>query len=65
MTDYLHGIRVITKLYSAIIAAFKETITLYLTQMSFKVIHLAAIESLCPSLYQSFTKLHFDIFCGI
>jgi len=35
----LHGVRVITKLYFAIFAAFKESMTLNLAQMSFNVIH--------------------------
>jgi len=35
----LHGVGVITKLYFAIFAAFKESITLNLAQRSFKVIH--------------------------
>jgi len=35
----LHGVRVITKLYFAIFAAFKESTTLSLAQRSFKVIH--------------------------
>ena len=34
----LHGVEVITKLYFAIIAAFKEYMTLNLGQRSFKVI---------------------------
>jgi len=34
----LHGVRVITKLYFAIFAPFKESITLSLAQRSFKVI---------------------------
>ena len=34
----LHGVRVITKLYFAIFAAFKELVTLNLAQRSFKVI---------------------------
>jgi len=35
----LHGVRVITKLYFAIFAAFKESMTLNLAQRSFKVIN--------------------------
>jgi len=35
----LHGVGVITKLYFAIFAAFKESMTLNLDQGSFKVIH--------------------------
>jgi len=35
----LHGVGVITKLYFAIYAAFKESMTLNLAQRSFKVIH--------------------------
>jgi len=35
----LHGIGVITKTYSIISAAFKESLILNLAQMSFKVIH--------------------------
>jgi len=34
----LHGVGVITKLYFAIFAAFKESLTLNLAQRSFKVI---------------------------
>jgi len=34
----LHGVGVITKLYFAIFAAFKESLTLNQTQRSFKVI---------------------------
>ena len=34
----LHGVGVITKLYSAIFAAFMESMTLNLAQRSFKVI---------------------------
>ena len=34
----LHGVRVITKLYFAIFAAFTESMTLNLVQRSFKVI---------------------------
>jgi len=36
----LHGDGVITKSYFAIFAAFKESLTVYLAQRSFKVIHL-------------------------
>ena len=36
----LHGVRVNTKLYFVIIAAFKESVTLNLAQRSFKVIHV-------------------------
>jgi len=35
----LHGVGVITKLYFAIFAAFKQLMTLNLAQRSFKVIH--------------------------
>ena len=35
----LHGIRVITKLYFAIFAAFKESMTSNLARRLFKVIH--------------------------
>jgi len=35
----LHGVGVITKLYFAIFAAFKESMTLNLAQRLFKVIH--------------------------
>jgi len=35
----LHGVGVITKLYFANFAAFKESMTLNLTHRSFKVIH--------------------------
>ena len=51
----LHGYGVITKLYYAIFAAFKESMTLNLTQRSFKVIHFAfsaAIGSPCTTLYR-------------
>jgi len=34
----LHGVRIITKLYLAIFAEFEESVTLNLTQKSFKVI---------------------------
>jgi len=37
-TIKLHGVEDITKLYFAIFAAFKESMTLNLTQRSFKVI---------------------------
>ena len=47
----LYGVGVISKLYFAIFAAFKELITLNLTERSFKVIHLAAIGSPCTTLY--------------
>ena len=36
----LHSIGVITKLYFAIFASFKESMTLNLAERSFKVIHL-------------------------
>jgi len=35
----LHGVGVISKLYFAIFAAFKESVTLNLAQRLFKVIH--------------------------
>jgi len=35
----LHGVRVITKLYFVIFAAFKESVSLNLPQRLFKVIH--------------------------
>jgi len=38
----IHGVRVITKLYFAIFAAIKESVTLNLAQMSFKVMHFGA-----------------------
>ena len=38
LPDTLHGVGVITKLYFAIFAAFKESMTLNLAQRSFKVI---------------------------
>jgi len=42
----LHSVGVITKLYFAIFAAYKESMTLNLAQRSFKVIYiLVAIES--------------------
>jgi len=36
---HTYAVRVITKLYLAIFAAIKESMTLYLVQRSFKVIH--------------------------
>ena len=42
----LHGVRVITKLYFVIIAAFKESMTLYLAQRSFNVIHFGGNRKL-------------------
>jgi len=38
----LHGVRVITELYFAIFAAFKESLTLNLAQRSLKVIHFGS-----------------------
>ena len=54
MTLY-NGVGVITKLYFAIFAAIKESMTLNLAQSSFKpfkVIYLSAIESQCTTLYR-------------
>jgi len=51
----LHGVGVIIKLYFAIFAAFKESMTLNLAQRSFKVIHFgrkSAIENPCTILYR-------------
>jgi len=39
----VHGVGVITKLYFVIFAAFKELITLNLSQRSFQVIHFGGI----------------------
>ena len=44
-TIKLHGVEDITKLYFAIFAAFKESMTLNLTQRSSKAIILVPIES--------------------
>jgi len=38
----LHGVGFITKLYFAIFAAFRESVTLILAQRSFKVIHFGS-----------------------
>ena len=40
----LHGVFVITKLYFAIFAAFKKSMTLNLVQRSFKVIYFGGIR---------------------
>jgi len=50
----LHVVGVVTKLYFAIFAAFKEPMTLNLTQRSLKSYILAAIESPCTTLYRPF-----------
>ena len=42
----VHGIRVITKVYFVIFAAFKESMTLTLAQRSFKVIHFCGSQKL-------------------
>jgi len=42
----LHGVGVITKLYFAIFAGFKESVTLNLAQRSFKVIHFGGNRKL-------------------
>jgi len=49
---YIHGVGVITKLYFVIFAAFKESMALSLTHRSFKVVHLAPIESTYATLYR-------------
>ena len=51
-TRTVHGVGVIIKLYFAIFAAFKESMTLNLDHRSFKVIHLAVSESPCMTFYR-------------
>ena len=57
----LYGVGVITKLYFAIFAAFKESMTLNLAQRSFKVLFVVTVftEKPLTTLYmhvQTFTK---------
>jgi len=48
----LHGVGVITKLFFAIFAAFMESVTLNLTQMSFKVIDFGTNRKLLVVLHR-------------
>jgi len=49
----LHGVRVIIKLYFAIFATFKKSLTLNIAHMSFKVIDFGGNESPCTTLFRS------------
>jgi len=56
----LHGVGVITKLYFAIFAAFKESMTLILVQRSFKVIHFGGNRMpLCDFIWAVNTNSNF------
>jgi len=50
-SHFIHGVGVITELYFALFAAFKESMTLNLAQRSFKVIHFGGNQKLCTTLY--------------
>jgi len=41
-----------TRLYFAIFAAFKESVTLNFAQRSFKVMHFGSIEKPCTTVYR-------------
>ena len=61
----LHGVGVITKLYFAIFAAFKESVTLNLAQRSFKVVHIGGNRKQVYEVVNSSFRSIFNLFGDI